>query len=217
MFVRQPRVRLKGTIAATGFASGDRFVVGLWDDGPLGPMIDVMWARPDGRRVLLAPDQRVARFVGGIYEFDEVQVAPMTHRRDGNTLHVKADDVRLALRGGRPNRIFNLRPKFLRRSPLWVRIEDLVFRPLVGRFVLRGAGSVRAYGRTKSGLREWYCVDAYRSLIAATGTVGGRDLGDMRPLDPPVRFGFSEFPRVPALVDCAPLLEGQLLQELVTS
>jgi len=207
---------LEGTIAATGFASGDRFVVGLWDDGPLGPMIDVMWARPDGHRVLIAPDERVARFVGGIYEFDEVEVVAMTHRRSGNAVHVEAGDVQLELRGGRANPIFALRPKFLRRSPLWVRIEDLIFRPLIGMFVIRGAGGVRAYGRTTSGLREWYCVDAYRGLVSARGTVAGRDLGDMRPLDPPVRFGFSEFPRVPALVDCAPVLEGDLLQDLLS-
>ena len=52
------RVELAGRIGAAGFASGDRVVVGVWASGPLGPMTDVMWARPDGERVLLAPSER---------------------------------------------------------------------------------------------------------------------------------------------------------------
>jgi hypothetical protein len=44
---------LDGTISNVAFASGDRFVVGQWARSPIGPMNDVMWARPDGTRVLL--------------------------------------------------------------------------------------------------------------------------------------------------------------------
>jgi hypothetical protein len=33
-------------------------------------------------------------------------------------------------------------------------------------------------------------------------------LGALGPLDPPAGFGFSEFPRRPAIVRCSPLLEG---------
>ena len=67
-------VELAGVIASAGFASGHRIVVGSWKRGPLGPMNDVMWARPDGTRVLIAPSAEVAEFVTSIYRFDEVVI-----------------------------------------------------------------------------------------------------------------------------------------------
>jgi len=39
-----------GRIVSAGFASGDRVAIGDWDDGPLGPVADVMVARPVARR-----------------------------------------------------------------------------------------------------------------------------------------------------------------------
>ena len=202
-------MRLEGTIAGAGFASGDRFVVGLWDEGPLGRMTDVMWARSNGTRVLLAGSAEVAAFVGGVYEFDEIHVVPpelvCVHP---TRIELVAGTLRLELVAGRPRRIFGLRPKWLRRWTGWVRFEDLVLRGLVGRWVLEGAEGVKAYGVSRSGVREWYCIDGYRPVVWARAELEGVDLGPLRPLEPPVNFGFSEFPRVPALVRCAPVLEG---------
>ena len=209
MFDRRHPVRLEGTIAGCGFASGDRFVAGIWERGPLGPMNDLMWARSDGTRVLLAPSGDVAAFVGGVYDFDETEVVPFELiRSHAQALHLRAGPVELELQSERPSRLFALRPKALRRSRVWVRLEDLLLRPLVGRFVLRGAEGVRGYGVSPSGVREWYTIDSYARVTHARGRINGRNLGDMAPLDPPVRFGFSEFPTKPALVRCAPLLEG---------
>ena len=73
-------VRLVGTIASAGFASGDRFVVGHWRSGPLGPMDDLMWATADGERWLVAPTQAVADFVSSVYDFDRVVVSPLVVR-----------------------------------------------------------------------------------------------------------------------------------------
>ena len=202
-------VRLEGTIAGCGFASGDRFVAGIWERGPLGAMNDLMWARPNGERILLAPNREVARFVGGVYDFDETQVVPFELLRlDAQNLHIAAGPVELELHVRRPLRLFRLRPKALRRSRAWVRVEDALMRPLVGRFVLRGAEGVHGYGVNPSGVREWYAIDSYAAVTSARGRVDGRDLGGMAPLDPPVRFGFSEFPSRPAVVRCAPILEG---------
>ncbi len=75
------RHRMEGIIAAAGFASGDRVVVGHWAAGPLGPMSDVMWAAPDGTRTLFAPTDAVATFITAVYDFDEVVVCPL--RVDG--------------------------------------------------------------------------------------------------------------------------------------
>ncbi len=209
MFDRRSLVRLEGTIAGCGFASGDRFVAGIWVDGPLGAMNDLMWARPDGTRILLACGEEVASFVGGVYDFDETQVVAFELiRSDRQNLHVRAGGIELDLHAARPTRLFGLRPKIVRRSRAWVRVEDALLRPIVGRFVLRGAEGVRGYGTSPSGVREWYAIDSYSAVTRAQASIDGRDLGGIAPLDPPVRFGFSEFPSKPALVRCTPILEG---------
>ncbi|MDP9069617.1 MAG: hypothetical protein M3N53_14935 [Actinomycetota bacterium] len=204
---RKSRVRLEGHIIGVGFASGDRFVTGLWEDGPLGAMADVMWARPDGTKVLLGSRPEVTSFVGGVYEFDEHHAVEITARLGEHHLEVTAGPLRLEAAIAKPLKAFALRPGFLRRSPLWVRFEDLVMRPLAGRLLGGGAG-VRLYGRSPSGVREWYCIDSYRRITHASATLDGRDLGPLAPLDPPTRFGFGEFPPRPAVVGCAPVLEG---------
>ena len=209
MFDGTPIVRLEGTIAGSGFASGDRFVAGIWEAGPLGPMTDLMWADPEGNRTLLAPTENVAAFVGGVYDFDEVRIAPF-ELLSAQPLHVhlRAGPIDLELRARRGPRIFALRPRALRHARAWIRIEDLVLRPIVGRLLLKGARGVRGYGVSPTGVREWYAIDSYSPVEAARASIGGRDLGAMAPLDPPVRFGFSEFPARPALVRCHPMLEG---------
>lgn len=201
-------MRLEGRIAAAGFASGDRFVIGLWDNGPLGPMTDVMWAQPDGKKILLASSEAVGRFVGGVYAFDETRVVETAITTSGEKTTVDAGPLHVELHAGAALKLFALRPPFLRRSPLWVRVEDSVFRPLAAGSLIGGGNGVRLYGRSPSGVREWYCIDSYRAVTRASARLDGRDLGPLTPLDPPAHFGFSEFPRRPAIVDCAPLLEG---------
>lgn len=199
---------LEGAICGVAFASGDRFVIGLWDRGPLGAMQDVMWARPNAARVLLAPDDAVGSFVSSIYRFDRVETVPfaLDRRADGFTL--RAGDLEVTVSLGAERRMFALRPRPLRRSLIWVRVEDVLLRRLVGRFVLGGAEGVRAFGTTRTGIRQWYRIDAYRKVADASARLGGRDLGPLRPLAGPMGFGFSEFPREPAYVTCSPVLEG---------
>ncbi len=209
MFDRgKSRIRLEGHIAAAGFASGDRFVLGLWDRGPLGPMIDVMWAQPGGRKVLLGSSKEVCDFVGGVYGFDEVRIVEASMQRQGSHFSVRAGPLDIRFQGGTPVKLFGLRPRPLRRSTAWVRIEDLTFRPLAGRFLIGGGANVRLYGRSPSGVKEWYCIDSYRPMASASARLDGKDLGPLAPLDPPARFGFSEFPQRPAIAACAPVLEG---------
>lgn len=179
----------------------------MWDAGPLGPMIDVMWSRPDGTRVLLAPDEDAAVFIAGIYSFDETRVVPFRARRSTEGFSVVAGDLRLDAELGRPHRLFALRPKWLRRSLWWVRVEDVMAR-LLGRFVIGGASGVRLRGITPGGAREWYRIDGYRPVLGASGSLGGTDLGALTDLRADVGFGFSGFPTKPALVTCSPVLEG---------
>ncbi len=53
----------EGRISSSGFASGDRIVIGDWKKSPLGSFTNVMWAKPDGTRVLLSPSQKHADYV----------------------------------------------------------------------------------------------------------------------------------------------------------
>lgn len=209
MFDKGPeRVRLEGRILGVGFASGDRFVAGIWDDGPLGPMVDVMWANRHGSRTLLASSAAVTAFVGGIYEFERTEVVSTSVQVSSNSVRLRAGELELDATVGRPSALFALRPKPLRRSTWWVRVENALFRPLFGQWLIGGGTGVRLYGTSPSGVKEWYCIDSYRPLQRASATIAGRDLGEMARLEPPAGFGFSEFPPQPALVQCAPVLQG---------
>lgn len=57
-------IRFEGSISGARFASGDTIVVGAWRSSPFGSFADVMWSAADGRRALLAGDERVLEFVG---------------------------------------------------------------------------------------------------------------------------------------------------------
>ena len=183
-----------GTIFSAGFASGDHFVVGRWDRSPIGPMADVMWARPDGERVLLVPTQGAGDFITAVYRFHRVEVVPFAVGTGAVTLDLAAGDVALHLRGGRGWRL----PLARLRSAWFTRwLEAPLARALLG---------VRTYGRSPTGVREWYRADEYRRLVEGRATLAGTDLGDLRPRGGRLGFGFSEPPRQPAMVRVRPLL-----------
>ncbi len=188
------RCELRGTIASAGFSSGHRFVVGYWDESPIGPLVDVMWARPDGSRVLLVDRQEGADLITAVYRFDAVEVMPMAARLDGGVLVVAAGGLGLTMRGGRPWPI----PLPRLRSRTLVRpLEGLLARALLG---------VRTWGVSPSGVQEWYRADEYRRVVAGEAAWNGRDLGALRRFHEPARFGFSEPPRWPSMVRVRPLL-----------
>jgi hypothetical protein len=183
---------MRGVIASAGFSSGDRVVIGCWTETPIGPMVDVMWAEPDGTRVLLVADDRAAAFITAVYEFDRVEVVPFEHRCDSQAVSVLAGELRIELTGGRGRRIPSPRPAWFTR---WV--EGPIARRAMG---------VRTYGVSPTGVREWYRADVHRRVVAGSASISGRDLGPLAPIDPPVRFGFSEPPRRPSIVTVRPLL-----------
>jgi hypothetical protein len=191
------RVELIGVIGAAGFASGDRIVVGAWAAGPLGPMTDVMWARPGGERVLLAPSRPVADFITAAYRFDRIEVVDVRGGWDAasSTVAVGAGPLSIRLVAGRG---WPLPPRALR--PPWV--TRYVEGPIA-----RLALQVRAYGVTPTGAREWYRADRWRPVVAGSAAVDGVDLGALGPVDPPCRFGFSEPPKRPSVTEVRPLLE----------
>ena len=189
------RVDLAGRIGAAGFASGDRVVVGVWESGPLGPMTDVMWARPDGERVLLAPTDEVADFITSAYRFDRVEVVDVQTRGDVHTVDVDAGPLSVRLVAGRGWRL----PPARLRPPWFTRyVEGPVARVLMG---------VHTYGVTPTGVREWYRADRWSPVVDGAATRDGVDLGSLGRVDPPCRFNVSEPPTRPSITEVRPLLE----------
>ncbi len=199
------RYELAGTISNAGFSSGHRFVVGCWEQSPVGPMNDVMWARPDGVRVLLVDRWEAGEFITAVYRFDAVAVMPLSCRTDGAVLEVAAGDLHITMRAGRRWPI-----------PLGRLRRRLAFRPLEG-LLARALLGVRTFGVSPTGVREWYRADQYRRVVAAEASLAGRDLGRLVPFHEPAGFGFSEPPRRPSMVRVRPILSdpsGRLDQAL---
>ncbi|HEY2204963.1 MAG TPA: hypothetical protein VGH99_10885 [Pseudonocardia sp.] len=216
--------RFEGWIAGLGTAGGLRVVIGRWVRSPLGGFTDVMLEWADGRRVLLAPDPRVADFVAGTYRFDQVEVVPVTCADTGTDGAPPPTDgaatvIDGAGRGGR----WRLRAGPLavdlrvgRRSPLGLLLR-LVPTPLatarwwisgtdvIARRVLPG---VRTRGGAGGGRREFYAALDVHGIDRASVTWDGADQGALAPVDPPVRFGFGSTPRTPSVARMVTLVES---------
>jgi hypothetical protein len=185
---------LSGLIASAAFMSGHRFVVGLWDDSPLGPMNDVMWASPTGERVLLVARAEVGDFISAVYRFDRVEEVALECRWDGAALGVQGGDLALAMTAGRGWKIPLGR---LRSRPAFRSVEALVARRLLG---------VRTLGTSPTGVFEWYRGDRFQRVLDAQASLAGGDLGSPSRFFRPAGFGFSEPPRRPSVVGVRPLL-----------
>lgn len=189
------RVEMAGSIVSTGFYSGDRVVVGRWARSPIGSLVDVMWADPEGFRTLYVPSDDAADFVSGVYEFDHVIVTPFTVEASAHGIGLTFADRELELEA----RSWGWRIPLRGRPPWFTRwVEGPIARLTMG---------VRTFGTSPTGVREWYRADRYRPLVSASGSVAGQSLGSMERVEPAVGFGFSEPPAHPSWVDVRPLLE----------
>jgi hypothetical protein len=200
---RRPRDQFTGWIAGLGTASGHRLVIGHWPRSPFGPVTDVMVEGPAGHRTLYASTPQLAAFLHAAYRFDDVQVVPCSARRSGPTWTVQAGVLRLSLATGRRSLLgWLLRavPTPLARTTWWVGLLDLPARRLLP--------GVRTRGRTRDGRRQWYGARDLHLLVAATATLAGLDLGALRPVHPPVRFGFGSAPARPSLVHLTTTIEA---------
>ena len=195
--------RFDGFIAGLGTASGLRAVVGHWPRSPFGGFTDVMVEGSDGHRVLLAPDLRVAEFVAGTYEFDEVRIEPVTASVDGTRWSVEAGSLTAAFAVGRRpvlGALLRAVPRRLATHPRWIGAIDAVARR-----VLPG---VRTRGSAARGREEFYgALDLHR-ITGASVRFDGTDAGGLAPVDPPVRFGFGSTPGQPSLVRMVTLVRG---------
>ena len=90
----------KGRVISSGFQTGDMVVIGDWSDSPQGAFTNLMWAKPDGTRVLIAPSEELGDFVSSLYSFDEVIVSPMEIERTKKSIEVECDLGRVSMRWG---------------------------------------------------------------------------------------------------------------------
>jgi len=88
-------------------------------------------------------------------------------------------------------RLLRLVPAPLAESPAWCAVTDPA-----ARVVLRG---VRTRGSAGDGRREWYGASDHRAITAVSGSFDGADLGELRPVVPAPRFGFSSTPARPSV------------------
>lgn len=196
----QARLRFTGHIAGAGTTGGTRLVLGRWERSPHGPFADVMVQRPDGHRILLAPDAWVAEFVAATYTFDEVRQVPVQVQvpdagaAAGSRWHITAGPLEWAFQvGGRTPLGHMLRavPGPVGRSLAMARITDRV-----ARWTMPG---VRTLGSAGNDRLEWYAARDLHRITASTAAWAGKDLGRLADLDPPAEFGFSSTPPQPSL------------------
>lgn len=185
-----------GFIVGVGTAEGTRLVVGHWPHSPLGGFTDVMVERADGHRVLLAPSAEVLEFVTATYRFDEHVLTPVSCSVEqaprGQRWSVEAGPLRLGFITGQRTALGWLLaaiPARIATAPAFCRLTDLPAR-LVG---------LRTAGTAGNGRREYYGARDVHAVTSLTASWGGVDLGPLRPVSPPVRFGFGSTPVRPSV------------------
>ncbi len=193
------RQRFRGRIAGVGSTSGVRVVVGWWSESPFGAFADAMVERADGHRLLLAPSEEVRDLVSTTYVFDETRLEPFEVALGGggdSSWVVSSPSLSLRLEVGDRmplGRLLRLVPRSVAWSPLFATVAD----PFA-RVALRG---VRTRGAARQGRREFYGATDLREVTGLAGRLDGIPLGELAPVDPPCRFGFSSTPRSPSVTD----------------
>jgi len=174
----------KGRITSSGFESGDRIVVGAWKESPFGEFTDIMWAKPDGTRVLIAPTQEIVDYVTAMYSFDEVLLEDIITTGEDRNQKVKSNTMELDFSWNRGL------PIPFKRSLLFISTVELFFAKLFF--------GTRTYGVTKNNRKEWYAIDRVSHIKKANAKISGKDPGDFTSINEPCKFGFSEAPKRPS-------------------
>jgi len=182
-----------GRITSTGFSTGDRIVIGDWGESPLGSFTNVMWAKPNGSRVLLSPSEKHAEYVSELYNFEDVEVTEITIERGKRDVSIEGGGLSIRIVWG-----VSFPIPFWR--PLWFIAS---FEALFGRMLF----GTRTHGITKNGRREWYSVRSLSRILKAEASFEGVDLGERKEFETDACFGFSEPPSMPASVTLKSYIE----------
>lgn len=174
----------KGRITSSAFESGDRIVVGAWNDSIFGEFTDIMWAKKDGTRVLIAPTQEIADYVTAMYSFDDVILEEVTTSLTERSIKVNCNTMELEFSW---NRGFSIPFK---RSLLFIQTVELFFARMLF--------STRTFGITNDNRKEWYAIDRVSHIKSATAKINGKNTGKFKSMTEPCKFGFSEAPKKPS-------------------
>lgn len=189
------RDQFRGEIVGVGSASGVRIVIGRWRSSPLGTFADAMVETAEGDRILLAPSLQVAEFVEATYSFDSVRIEDVrVDDAPGGSWSVRSASLAVEVAFGRRTalgRLLRLVPTRVAESPGWCTVTDPVARA-----VLRG---VRTRGTAGGGRQEWYGATDHHAVTSLSGSFDGAELGELRPVLPSPRFGFSSTPATPSI------------------
>jgi len=175
-----------GRISSVAFTSGDRIVIGDWSDSHLGGFTNIMWARPDGSRVLLSPTREHADYVSKLYSFEDVRIVEIMVRRGNREVSVEADELSVYMQWGRSFPLPFWRPRWFIAT-----VEKAFGRILFG---------TTTSGKTNDGRAEWYCVKGISRVFNSEASLGKIDLGKMVDFDIDACFGFSEPPKKPSSI-----------------
>ena len=175
---------LKGSITSFGTTSGHRFVIGNWETSPIGRFADVMWAPPDGRRILVACEA-AADYVTTVYPFSEFIHTEVSAHLDGRKIEVNAGPLAIKLASGHPLP-FPWRPRWVTGS-----VESALAQRIMG---------VRTSGVSPTGSTEWYRTRSLSWVRQGLATVGGDSCGELAPISGHLGFGFTEPPTRPSHV-----------------
>lgn len=107
---------------------------------------------------------------------------------------VESPSLSVTLRIGSRTRLghfIRLVPQRLAAQPFWCTLIDPI-----ARVALRG---VRTRGSAGNGRREWYGATDVSAVVALEGSFDEIVLGELAPVDPPCRFGFSSTPITPSV------------------
>ena len=66
---------------------------------------------------------------------------------------------------------------------------------------------MRTRGTAGPGRREFYGATDLRAVVRVSGELDGIPLGELAPVDPPCRFGFSSTPREPSVTTVVTTIE----------
>ena len=103
----------EGRITSCGFDSGDRIVIGMWESSPFGSFADIMWAKPDGTKILIAPNSEIGDYIFSLYDFDEVKIEEIKIKRKSKEISFSTTDINCQFNWGKEISFL------IKRRPLW--------------------------------------------------------------------------------------------------
>ena len=187
MFIRRIMDIFEGRITSCGFSSGDRLVIGIWKKSPFGDFADIMWAKSDGTKILIAPNNEIGDYISSMYNFDIIKIEEIKLEERKNMIKLETEDIHCHFEWNKGI------PFIIKKRPLWF-VASIEY--LFGWLIFR----TKTYGKTKDGKKEWYVVDRLSKLTLAKAFIGDKNLGEFTDFFPKANFGFSDPPKMPSSV-----------------